>query len=469
MKSVSDVLKLIKDKDVKFVDYRFTDTKGKMQHVTADVSTVDAEVFSDGYAFDGSSIAGWKSIEASDMLLMPDPESAHIDPFFAQTTLAIFCDVLEPSTGQLYERDPRGIAKKAEAYMMSLGIGDSVVFGPEAEFFIFDDVKFSSDMYNTGFKVDSTELPTNSGTDYEMGNLGHRPRVKGGYFPVPPIDSCQDIRSEMLSVLTEMGVTVEKHHHEVAAAQHELGVKFGPMIRMADHMQIYKYVVHSVCQAYGKTATFMPKPIFGDNGSGMHVHQSIWKGGQPMFAGNKYADLSEMCLFYIGGILKHAKALNAFTNPLTNSYKRLVPGYEAPVLLAYSARNRSASCRIPHVTSPKAKRIEIRFPDPGANPYLAFAAMLMAGLDGINNKIHPGDPMDKNLYDLPPAELAKIPTVAASLREALDSLDKDREFLKAGGVMSDDMIDAYIELRMAENMRYEMAPHPIEYDMYYSV
>ena len=469
MKSVSDVLKLIKDKDVKFVDYRFTDTKGKMQHVTADVSTVDAEVFSDGYAFDGSSIAGWKSIEASDMLLMPDPESAHIDPFFAQTTLAIFCDVLEPSTGQLYERDPRGIAKKAEAYMMSLGIGDSVVFGPEAEFFIFDDVKFSSDMYNTGFKVDSTELPTNSGTDYEMGNLGHRPRVKGGYFPVPPIDSCQDIRSEMLSVMTEMGVTVEKHHHEVAAAQHELGVKFGPMIRMADHMQIYKYVVHSVCQAYGKTATFMPKPIFGDNGSGMHVHQSIWKGGQPMFAGNKYADLSEMCLFYIGGILKHAKALNAFTNPLTNSYKRLVPGYEAPVLLAYSARNRSASCRIPHVTSPKAKRIEIRFPDPGANPYLAFAAMLMAGLDGINNKIHPGDPMDKNLYDLPPAELAKIPTVAASLREALDSLDKDREFLKAGGVMTDDMIDAYIELRMAENMRYEMAPHPIEYDMYYSV
>jgi glutamine synthetase len=469
MKSVSDVLKVIKDKDVKFVDYRFTDTKGKMQHVTADVSTVDAEVFSDGYAFDGSSIAGWKSIEASDMLLMPDPASAHIDPFFAQTTMAIFCDVLEPSTGQLYERDPRGIAKKAEAYMMSLGIGDSVVFGPEAEFFIFDDVKFSTDMYNVGFKVDSTELPTNSATDYEMGNLGHRPRVKGGYFPVPPIDSCQDIRSEMLSVLTEMGVTVEKHHHEVASAQHELGVKFGPMIRMADHMQIYKYVVHSVCQAYGKTATFMPKPIFGDNGSGMHVHQSIWKGGQPMFAGNKYADLSEMCLFYIGGILKHAKAINAFTNPLTNSYKRLVPGYEAPVLLAYSARNRSASCRIPHVSSPKAKRIEIRFPDPGANPYLAFTAMLMAGLDGINNKIHPGDPMDKNLYDLPPAELAKIPTVAGSLREALDSLDKDREFLKAGGVMSDDMIDAYIELRMSENMRYEMTPHPVEYDMYYSV
>ncbi len=468
MKTVSDVLKLIKDKDVKFVDLRFTDTKGKMQHVTADVSCVDEAMF-EGYAFDGSSIAGWKGIESSDMFLKPDPASAHVDPFFAQTTVAIFCDVIEPLTGQPYERDPRSIAKKAEAYMASLGIGDRVYFGPEAEFFIFDDVKFSTDMYSVGYKVDSSELPTNSATEYEMGNLGHRPRVKGGYFPVPPIDSCQDIRSEMLSVLTEMGVSVEKHHHEVAAAQHELGVKFGPMITMADHMQIYKYVVHQVTQAYGKTATFMPKPIFGDNGSGMHVHQSIWKGGQPMFAGNKYADLSDTCLYYIGGILKHAKAINAFTNPLTNSYKRLVPGYEAPVLLAYSARNRSASCRIPVVTSPKAKRIEIRFPDPGANPYLAFAAMLMAGLDGIQNKIHPGDPMDKNLYDLPPAELAKIPTVAGSLREALAALDSDRAFLKAGGVMTDDMIDAYIELRMSENMRYEMTPHPVEFDMYYSV
>jgi len=469
MKSVSDVLKALKDKDVKFVDLRFTDTKGKMQHVTADVSCADEAMFADGYAFDGSSIAGWKGIEASDMLLMPDPASAHIDPFFAQTTMAVFCDVIEPSTGQPYERDPRSIAKKALTHMASLGIGDTVFFGPEAEFFIFDDVKFSTDMYQVGFKVDSSELPSNSNTDYEMGNLAHHPRVKGGYFPVPPVDSCQDIRSEMLSVLTEMGVTVEKHHHEVASAQHELGVKFGPMIQMADHMQIYKYVVHNVCQAYGKTATFMPKPIFGDNGSGMHVHQSIWKGGQPMFAGNKYADLSEMCLYYIGGILKHAKAINAFTNPTTNSYKRLVPGYEAPVLLAYSARNRSASCRIPHVSSPKAKRIEIRFPDPAANPYLGFTAMLMAGLDGIVNKIHPGDPMDKNLYDLPPAELSKIPTVSGSLREALSSLDADRAFLKVGGVMNDDMIDAYIELRMEENMRYEMTPHPIEYDMYYSV
>lgn len=468
MKTAGDVIQLMKDRDVKFVDFRFSDTRGKMQHVTADASCIDEEVFADGYAFDGSSIAGWKGIEASDMLLIPDAASAHVDPFFAQTTLAIFCDVLEPSTGEAYERDPRSIAKRAEAYMASTGVGDAVYFGPEAEFFMFDDVRFSADPYNTGFRVDSTELPTNSGTEYEMGNLGHRPRTKGGYFPVPPIDSAQDIRSEMLSVMAEMGVVVEKHHHEVASAQHELGTKFAPIVTAADHLQIYKYAIHNVAQAYGKTVTFMPKPVFGDNGSGMHVHQSIWKNGAPMFAGDKYADLSEMCLYYIGGILKHAKALNAFTNPSTNSYKRLVPGYEAPVLLAYSARNRSASCRIPYTTSPKAKRMEIRFPDPTANPYLAFAAMLMAGLDGIQNKIHPGDPMDKNLYDLPPAELANIPTVAASLREALESLDKDRAFLKMGNVFTDDTIDAFIELKMEENMRYEMTPHPVEYDMYYS-
>ncbi|MCH9808425.1 MAG: type I glutamate--ammonia ligase [Alphaproteobacteria bacterium] len=469
MKTASDVVQLIKDKDVKFVDFRFTDTRGKMQHVTADVSCVDEELFAEGYAFDGSSIAGWKGIEASDMLLMADMDSAHIDPFFAQTTLAVFCDIQEPSTGQGYERDPRSIVKKAEAYMKSTGVGDAVYFGPEAEFFMFDDVRFSADPYNTGFRVDSTELPSNSGTEYEMGNLGHRPRTKGGYFPVPPIDSAQDIRSEMLAVMGEMGVAVEKHHHEVASAQHELGIKFAPITTIADHLQIYKYSIHNVAQAYGKTATFMPKPVFGDNGSGMHVHQSIWKDGNPMFAGDKYADLSETCLFYIGGILKHAKAINAFANASTNSYKRLVPGYEAPVLLAYSARNRSASCRIPYTTSPKAKRIEVRFPDPTANPYLAFASMLMAGLDGINNKIHPGDPMDKNLYDLPPAELAEIPTVAGSLREALEALDKDREFLKAGGVFTDDTIDAYIELKMEENMRYEMTPHPVEFDLYYSV
>ena len=469
MKTAGDVIQLIKDKDVKFVDFRFSDTRGKMQHVTADASCIDEAVFTDGYAFDGSSIAGWKGIEASDMLLIADPASAHVDPFFAQTTLAVFCDVLEPSTGEPYERDPRSITKKAEAYMMSTGVGDAVFFGPEAEFFMFDDVRFTAEPYNTGFRVDSTELPSNSGTEYEMGNLGHRPRTKGGYFPVPPIDSGQDIRSEMLSVMAEMGVKVEKHHHEVASAQHELGIQFAPIVTIADHLQIYKYAIHNVAQAYGKTATFMPKPVFGDNGSGMHVHQSIWKGGSPVFAGDKYADLSETCLFYIGGILKHAKALNAFTNPSTNSYKRLVPGYEAPVLLAYSARNRSASCRIPYTTSPKAKRIEIRFPDPTANPYLAFSAMLMAGLDGIQNKIHPGDAMDKNLYDLPPAELANIPTVCGSLREALDSLDKDRAFLKMGNVFTDDTIDAYIELKMEENMRYEMMPHPVEYDMYYSV
>ena len=468
MTTAADVLKLIKDKEVKFVDLRFTDTKGKMQHVTADASCIDADVFADGYAFDGSSIAGWKGIEASDMLLMPDPASAHMDPFFAQTTLAIFCDVLEPSTGELYERDPRAIAKRAEMFMKSTGVGDSIFFGPEAEFFIFDDVRFTSDPFNTGFKLDSTELPSNTGTEYEMGNLGHRPRTKGGYFPVPPVDSCQDIRSEMLSVLAEMGVVVEKHHHEVASAQHELGVKFGPMLKMADGMQIYKYVCHNVAQAYGKTVTFMPKPIFGDNGSGMHCHQSIWKDGKPMFAGNQYADLSEMCLFYIGGILKHAKAINAFTNPTTNSYKRLVPGFEAPVLLAYSARNRSASCRIPYTESPKAKRVEVRFPDPLANPYLGFAALLMAGIDGIKNKLHPGEPMDKDLYDLPKAELKQIPTVCGSLREALDSLDKDREFLKAGGVFDDDFIDSYIELKMTEVIRFEHTPHPVEYEMYYS-
>ncbi len=469
MTTPADLVKSIKEKDVKFVDFRFSDTRGKMQHVTADANVVDEAMFAEGYPFDGSSIAGWKGIEASDMLLMVDPESAHIDPFFAQKTLAVFCDVVEPSTGELYERDPRGTSKKAEAYLKSTGIGDTVFFGPEAEFFVFDDVKFRADPYDTGFKLDSSELPSNSDRDYEMGNLGHRPRTKGGYFPVPPVDSCQDIRSEMLSVMAEMGVVTEKHHHEVGSAQHELGIKFQTMVTMADHLQIYKYAIHNVAQAYGKTATFMPKPVYGDNGSGMHCHQSIWKGGEPTFAGNQYSDLSENCLFYIGGILKHAKAINAFANASTNSYKRLVPGYEAPVLLAYSARNRSASCRIPYTTSPKAKRVEIRFPDPTANPYLAFAAMLMAGLDGIQNKIHPGDPMDKNLYDLPPAELAEIPTVAGSLREALNSLDADRAFLKAGNVFSDDLIDAYIELKMEEVERCDMTPHPVEFDMYYSV
>jgi glutamine synthetase len=474
MTTANDILKQIKDNDVKFVDLRFTDPKGKLHHVTMDIGLVDEEMFVDGVMFDGSSIAGWKAINESDMVLMPDPETAHIDPFFAQSTLVILCDILDPISGEAYGRDPpppppRTTAKKAEAYMKSLGIGDTVYVGPEAEFFVFDDVKYKVDPFNTGFKLDSTELPSNDDTDYETGNLGHRPRVKGGYFPVPPIDSAQDMRSEMLTVLTEMGVTVEKHHHEVASAQHELGVKFDTLVRNADKMQIYKYVVHQVANAYGKTATFMPKPVFGDNGSGMHVHFSIWKEGKPTFAGNEYAGLSENCLFFIGGVIKHAKAVNAFTNPSTNSYKRLVPGYEAPVLLAYSARNRSASCRIPFGSSPKSKRLEVRFPDPAANPYLCFAALLMAGLDGIKNKIHPGQAMDKDLYDLPAKELKKIPTVCGSLREALQSLDKDREFLKAGGVFEDDQIDSFIEIKMAEVLRYETTPHPVEFDMYYSV
>ncbi len=469
MTTASDILKKLKDEDVKFVDLRFSDPRGKMQHLTMDVGEITEDAFAEGIMFDGSSIAGWKAINESDMTLMMDPESAHMDPFFGQSTMAIFCDILDPGTGEGYNRDPRMTAKKAEAYLKSTGIGDTVSFGPEAEFFVFDDVRFSVDPYDTGFQLDSIELPSNMGSEYESGNLGHRPRTKGGYFPVPPIDSAQDMRSEMLSVMSEMGVTTEKHHHEVAAAQHELGMRFNTMTFMADQMQIYKYVVHMVANAYGKSATFMPKPVYGDNGTGMHCHQSIWKDGSPVFAGNQYADLSEECLYYIGGILKHAKALNAFTNPSTNSYKRLVPGFEAPVLLAYSARNRSASCRIPFATSPKAKRIEIRFPDPTANPYLAFTAMLMAGLDGIKNKIHPGDPMDKNLYDLPAEELKEIPTVCASLREALESVDADRDFLKAGGVFDDDQIDAYIELKMEEVIKYEHTPHPVEFDMYYSV
>ena len=469
MTTAKDVLKLIKDNDVKYCDLRFTDPRGKWQHVTFDISMIEEETFSEGQMFDGSSIAGWKAINESDMCLMPDPATASIDPFFAETTLVLVCDVLEPTTGEPYNRDPRGIAKKAEAQVKALGIGDTIYFGPEAEFFVFDDVKFSSDPYNTGFKLDQVELPINGGTDYEGGNLGHRIGTKKGYFPVPPQDSVQDMRSEMLAAMAKMGVKVEKHHHEVASAQHELGMKFGPLVTMADHLQIYKYCIHNVANAYGKTATFMPKPIYGDNGSGMHVHQSIWKGGKPLFAGSGYADLSDTCLYYIGGIIKHAKAINAFTNPLTNSYKRLIPGFEAPVLLAYSSRNRSASCRIPFSASPKGKRVEVRFPDPGANPYLAYACMLMAGLDGIENKIHPGDPMDKDLYALPPEELKQVPTVCGSLREALENLDKDRGFLKKGGVFSDDFIDSYIELKMGEVYAFEHTPHPVEFKMYYSV
>jgi glutamine synthetase len=465
MTTAKDVMKLIKDNDVKYADFRFTDPRGKWQHVTFDISMIEEDTFAEGQMFDGSSIAGWKAIHESDMNLMPDPGSAVIDPFFAETTLSLVCDVLEPTTGEPYNRDPRGIAKKAEGYAKGTGVGDTIYFGPEAEFFVFDDVKYSATPYNTGFKLDSVEFPTNSDTDYEGGNLGHHIGFKKGYFPVPPQDTIQDMRSEMLGAMARMGVKVEKHHHEVASAQHELGMKFSPMVVMADQLQIYKYCITQVAQIYGKTATFMPKPIYGDNGSGMHCHQSIWKDGKPVFAGNKYADLSDTCLSYIAGIIK---AINAFTNPTTNSYKRLVPGFEAPVLLAYSARNRSASCRIPYTTNPKAKRVEVRFPDPLANPYLGFAAMLMAGMDGVKNKLDPGPAIDKDLYDLPPAELKQIPTVCGSLRQALEELSKDRAFLKAGGVFDDDFIDSYIDLKMTEVIRFEHTPHPVEFEMYYS-
>ncbi|AVM72682.1 type I glutamate--ammonia ligase [Magnetospirillum gryphiswaldense] len=467
--NVKKVLEMIKENDVKYVDFRFTDPRGKWQHTAQHVSTVDEDMLTEGLMFDGSSIAGWKAIDQSDMVLMPDSSTAVMDPFAAQSQMIIFCDIIEPATGQLYDRDPRAIAKRAERYVVESGAGDTAFFGPEAEFFVFDDVKFKTGMNVGYYELSSEDGAEASGKEFQEGNLGHRPGVKGGYFPVPPVDASVDMRAEMLTIMGEMGLPIEKHHHEVASSQHELGCKFGTMVQAADWMQIYKYVVHNVAASYGKSATFMPKPIYGDNGSGMHVHQSIWKDGKPLFAGSGYADLSDTALYYIGGIIKHAKALNAFTNPLTNSYKRLIPGFEAPVLLAYSARNRSASCRIPYATSPKAKRVEIRFPDPGANPYLAFAAMLMAGLDGIANKIHPGEAMDKNLYDLPPEELKQVPTVCGSLREALDNLRADNDFLCKGDVFSKEFIEAYIDLKFEEVYKFEHTPHPVEFSMYYSV
>ncbi len=468
--AVADVMKMIKDNEVRFVDFRFTDTRGKEQHVSVPVSAFDEDKFESGHAFDGSSIAGWKGIQASDMLLMPDPNTANMDPFMEESTMILTCDVIEPSDMKGYDRDPRSIGKRAEAYLKSSGIGDTVYFGPEPEFFIFDSITWHSDMSGCSVKIEAQEAAWSSNEKYEGGNIGHRPGVKGGYFPVPPVDSLQDVRSAMCLALEEMGVPVEVHHHEVATAgQCEIGTKFSTLTQRADWTQILKYVVQNVAHSYGKTATFMPKPIVGDNGSGMHVHQSIWKGGQNLFAGNGYAGLSELALFYIGGIIKHAKALNAITNPGTNSYKRLVPGFEAPVMLAYSAKNRSASIRIPHVANPKGRRIEVRFPDPSANPYLAFTALMMAGLDGIQNKIHPGDAMDKNLYDLPPEEEKKIPKVCHSLDMALEHLDKDREFLTRGGVFSNEMIDAYIDLKMEEVTRFRMTTHPVEFDMYYSL
>jgi glutamine synthetase len=469
MSDIKKVLDMVKEHDVKYVDFRFTDPRGKWQHLAHHVKTITEEFLTNGVMFDGSSIAGWKAINESDMVLMPDCATAVLDPFAAQTSLIINCDVYEPGTGQPYARDPRSIAKKAEKYLASTGIGDKAFFGPEAEFFVFDDVRYQSGMSGSSIEIDAEEAPWVSAKKYPDGNTGHRPPIKGGYFPVPPVDGASDLRAEMLSVMADMGLDVEKHHHEVAPSQHELGFVYSTLVRTADNMQIYKYCVHNVANQYGKTATFMPKPIKGDNGSGMHVHQSIWKGDKPLFAGSGYADLSDTALYYIGGIIKHAKAINAFTNPTTNSYKRLIPGFEAPVLLAYSSRNRSASCRIPYVASPKGKRVEVRFPDPAANPYLGCAAMLMAGIDGIQNRIHPGDPMDKNLYDLPPEELKDVPTVCGSLREALECLRADHAFLTKGDVFTRDQIEAYIELKWEEVYALEHTPHPIEYQMYYSV
>ena len=466
----AEVVSLIEEKEIKFVDFRFTDTKGKEQHVSVPAHTVDEDLFADGKMFDGSSISGWKGINESDMILLPDAASGVLDVFSDEPTLNLRCDVVEPATMQGYDRCPRSLAHRAQAYLAATGIADTAFFGPENEFFVFDSVTWGDDMQGAFYKVDSEEGAWNSGRVYEDGNMGHRPTVKGGYFPVPPVDSLHDLRSAMCLALEDMGLVTEVHHHEVATAgQCEIGVKFNTLVRKADEVQIFKYVVHNVAHAYGKTATFMPKPLVNDNGNGMHVHQSLARNGKNLFAGDGYGGLSDTALYYIGGIVKHAKAINAFANPATNSYKRLVPGFEAPTILAYSARNRSASIRIPHVPNPQARRIEVRFPDSMSNPYFAFSAMLMAGLDGIVNKIHPGEAMDKDLYDLPPEEEKALKLVAFSLDEALDALDRDRGFLKAGEVFSDDLIDAYIDLKMENVTRLRMTTHPVEFDMYYSL
>ena len=465
-----EVLGLIKESEAKFVDFRFTDTKGKEQHVTVPANTVDEDLFEDGKMFDGSSISGWKGINESDMILMPDPSSAVVDVFSDETQVNLRCNVIEPATMQGYDRCPRSLAERGESYLKSTGIADTAFFGPENEFFIFDHVSWDDSMQGAFYKIDSEEGAWNTNRGASEGNTGHRPTVKAGYFPVPPVDSLHDIRSSMCLALEDMGLECEVHHHEVATAgQGEIGVKFNTLVRKADEVQVLKYVVHNVAHAYGKTATFMPKPLVDDNGNGMHVHMSLFKGGENLFSGDGYGGLSETALYYIGGIIKHAKALNAFTNPATNSYKRLVPGFEAPTILAYSARNRSASIRIPYESNPKGRRVEVRFPDSMANPYLAFTAMMMAGLDGILNKIDPGDAMDKDLYDLPPEEEKELKLVAFSLEEALEALNADREFLKAGDVFSDDLIDAYIDIKAENVARLRMTTHPVEFDMYYSL
>ena len=469
--SVEDVLKIVKEKEVKFIDYRFTNTNGKEQHVTVTATEDGIKTdFTEGKMFDGSSIAGWKNINESDMILMPDASTAVMDPFFDEPTLVVSCDIIEPEDGKPYEKDPRSIAKKAENYLKESGIADTAYFGPENEFFIFDDVRFEDKLGSSSFAIDSTEACYNSGKKYEEGNMGHRPLVKGGYFPVPPVDALQDCRSAMVTTCEEMGVPCEVHHHEVATAgQCEIGTVFNTLVAKADEVQKFKYVVMNVAHAYGKTATFMPKPLVGDNGSGMHVHMSLSKDGKNIFAGDKYGNMSDEALFYIGGIIKHARALNAFTNASTNGYKRLIPGFEAPVILTYSARNRSAAIRIPYVMSDKARRIEVRFPDSTANPYLAFSALMMAGLDGIKNKVSPGEAMDQDLFELTVEEEKMLPTVAPGLDVALEALDKDRDFLKEGGVFTDKMIDSYIGLKYEEVQRLRASTHPCEFEMYYSL
>jgi len=468
--SAETIQKMIRENEVDFVDLRFCDTAGKEQHVSMPAAMADEDFFEEGKMFDGSSIKGWKGINESDMVLMPDLDSAVMDPFMEHSTLILRCDVLEPDTMEGYNRCPRSLAQRAEAFLQSSGIADAAYFGPEPEFFVFDSVSFGTDMHSTFYNIDSEEGAWNTGAEYEEGNHGHRPRVKGGYFPVPPVDSLHDLRSSICEILENMGVEVEVHHHEVGTAgQCEIGTKFNTLTRKADEMLLFKYATHNAAHVTGRTATFMPKPLVGDNGSGMHVHQSLFKNGENLFAGEEYGGLSTTALHYIGGIFKHARALNAFANASTNSYKRLVPGFEAPVMLAYSARNRSASCRIPHTGNPKGRRIEIRFGDPAGNAYFMFAAMLMAGIDGIVNKIDPGSAMDKDLYDLPAEEVRNIPTVCSSLAQALEALDADRDFLKAGGVFDDDLINGYIELKMEEVTRFRMSTHPVEFDMYYSI
>ena len=468
--SINVLRETISEKDIKFIDLRFTDTRGKEQHLTVPAAVMDDDMIENGKMFDGSSIKGWQKIHKSDLALIPDLDILLLDPFYQDNTLIIRCDVVDPQTMLGYERDPRSIARRAEVYMKSTGIADKALFGPEPEFFVFDDVRSQISMRGAFYELDSSEGHWNLGKTVEGGNIGHRPSIKGGYFPVPPVDSSQDLRSAICLTLESLGMTVEAHHHEVATAnQCEVATRFNSLTKKADELQILKYVVQNVAHNFGKTATFMPKPLVGDNGNGMHCHQSLMKDEVNLFTGDQYAGLSETALYYIGGIIKHARTLNAFTNPATNSYKRLVPGFEAPVLLAYSARNRSAAIRIPHASNPKGRRIEVRFPDPVANPYLAFSAMLMAGLDGIQKKIYPGQPMDKDLYDLPPEELVDVPTVCNSLEQAIEHLRIDHEFLLQGDVFTKDFLQSYIELKEEEIQMLRTLPHPFEFELYYSL